>query len=101
MEVILEPISPETTNDVPAPTPADDPPPPAELARAPSVLPLTNVPEPDAPVKRPRGRPPKRPATPAAAEVRDEEESKMLDSILYDSRNFSIMPIFVIKATTS
>jgi len=57
MEVILEPISPETTDDVPAPTIADDPPSPAELARAPSVLPLTSVPEPDAPVKRPRGRP--------------------------------------------
>ena len=66
MEVILEPISPETTDDVPAPTIADDPPSPAELARAPSVLPLTSVPEPEAlcaaakplaPVKRPRGRP--------------------------------------------
>ena len=57
MEVILEPISPEATDDVPAPTIADDPPSPAELARAPSVLPLTSVPEPDAPVKRPRGRP--------------------------------------------
>ena len=57
MEVILEPISTETTDDVLAPTTADDPPPPAELPQAPSVLPLTSVPEPDAPVKRPRGRP--------------------------------------------
>ena len=57
MEIILEPIDAENTGEEIASTDADDPPPPVALARAPSVLPLTTVPEPDVPVKRPRGRP--------------------------------------------
>ena len=61
MEVSLEPISTENKGEELASTSADDPPPPAPLARAPSVLPSKSEahlePEHDAPVKRPRGRP--------------------------------------------
>jgi len=56
MEVSLEPISTEPTNEELAPTSADDPPPPAELTRAPSVLPQEPEQQ-NVPVKRPRGRP--------------------------------------------
>ena len=74
MEINLEPIEPESsTNAEIAPTDADDLPPPAELARAASVLLPTSELQ-DVPVKRPRGRPkgkatPKGPA-PKKAPVR-------------------------------
>ena len=57
MEVILEPIDAENTGA----EDADDPPPPAPLARALSVIPPKSdahpEPEQNVPVKRPRGRP--------------------------------------------
>ena len=59
MEVILEPISTENTGEEIALTSTDDPPPPAPLTRAQTVLPSKSEahPEQDVPVKRPRGRP--------------------------------------------
>lgn len=59
MDVILEPISTENTGEEIALTSADDPPPPAPLTRAQTVLPSKSEahPEQDVPVKRPRGRP--------------------------------------------
>ena len=56
MEISLEEISTEPTNEELESTTADDPPPPAPIAQAPSVVPQEPEHQ-DLPVKRPRGRP--------------------------------------------
>ena len=84
MEVSLELISTENKGEELASTSADDPPPPAPLARAPSVLPQEPEHQ-DVPVKRPRGRPKGKAAPKAPAPKKAPARAKRPPSSSEDS----------------